>query len=151
MEISRNINNSVFSYIASILSDNGFNNVSLYDAYPNVEKPDFLSNLPSVSISILNISPEPFEMGNILGVTKRRILIDIFTEETLDGQCSDITDIIFKNIKDKRCDLYNYNLATPTLIGELFFENIEATFSLVSPTLFNQTTIVVDCYTYLIE
>jgi len=152
MKFSRLINQELYSYLVTILNEDGFDNVTVYDAYPDDTSTDFLDNLPAVSLILWTENDEDFEMGNEKTVTSRRFVIDVFTRSELDGQCSDIADTIKSNMKiDKSHALYDYNHATPVLLGNIKFENIDKLNVTTPPKIYNQITIRVDIKTYLLE
>jgi len=151
MGLSRLISQELYSYMVTVLSDGGFTNVTVYEAYPDDKSTDFLNNLPAVSIILQTEDDEDFEMGNVKTATARRFIIDVFTESNLDGQASDIADAIKINLKNKHIALYDYNFATPIKLGNISFENLDKLNTTASPRIYNQITIRVDIKTYLLE
>lgn len=150
MRKTRLVNNSIHRYIAQVLTDAGYGSVKMYDAYPNVEKDDFLSNLPSVSVSFGRIDGEDYELGNLEQRKSRICMLDIFTGATLDGQLVDIGDIIYDSltIDATQTDLMDDNLSTPISIGVIEFRNAVANIIGVVPRVYCQLTISFDCITY---
>lgn len=149
MRKTRLVNNSIFNYIASVLSGAGYDNVNLYDSYPNVDKPEFMDNLPAVSVSVgERISGTDYEMGNTEQETERVCMIDIFTEARLDGQMADLGDLIKDSLRSIQIDLMDYNPATPISIGEIRFEDVSSSVVGAIPRIFNQLVITFSAVTY---
>ena len=113
----------------------------MYDSYPDVTKPKFLDKMPSVSVTVARIRGNPFEMGNPELEKRRACSIDVFTVATLDGQLSDLVDILLADYETAVMDVMNYNLATPVSIKQVQFEELDSNLVVVVPRIYNQATI----------
>ncbi len=148
MRKTRLVNNSIYYYIADVLATAGYPAVNLYDAYPNVDEPDFRSNLPSVSVSIIKTSGDWYELGNTGRRVTRTCAIDIFTESQQDGQLADLCDLIKDFLEGQLIDLYNYNLSTPTVIGKIEIEDVLVQILTIVPEIYNQAIITFEAIVF---